>query len=94
LVVLGLITCQWCDDQENECPNNACWWDEAPPKSATACDFWCDEHCPKDLPADINGRSWNRLKFKQDLTLLGDGSSIWYPSFWIDNQWRGWGKDK
>lgn len=85
----GLILCDWWDlDTDAECEEHACWWDEAPPRTATASQFWCDKHHPKEVE-----KGFERFNIKQDIIQLEDGGEIWYPSFLIKGEWRGWGWD-
>ncbi len=69
----------------NECEELATWLDDPPARSATSCDYWCDQCC-----SSVIADKWLRYKIKQELITFPDGSQIWYPYFFVGGEWKGW----
>jgi hypothetical protein len=73
----GMLTCDECGEMATYCY-------AAPIRSATSDEFWCGNHFP------ISKAGWDLLTINQALMILDDGSEIWYPSYLVDGEWKGW----
>ena len=87
----GMLKCEHVDVTHGRyalCNGLADVWDEPPSKSKETPKFWCYAHFRHHGYMTVLG--WERFFFTQSIVELEDGTEIWYPRFFIDDQFIGW----